>query len=139
MTRRRLLALVLYVYGAAGLAMSVPLMLLLGPAAPATNATTVRLFGAALFALAVGALAAAREPGRHKLVILMEITFTALASLVLAFKVLIHHSHPEFDERDYLFLALTLACLVLLLSTFPYAEARDDRRDIRDAGDNDGS
>lgn len=114
--RSRLLTLVLYLYGIGGLAVAVPLMLLLGPAAHATNATTVRLFGAALFALAFGALAAAREPARHRIVLLMEIAFTALASLVLTFKVLIHHSHRGFDERDYLFLALTLACLILLLA-----------------------
>lgn len=125
--QKRILTLVLYVYAAGGLVLSVPLMLLLGPSAHATNATTVRLFGAALFALAFGALAAAREPARHRTVLLMEVAFTALATLVLTFKVLIHHSHPGFDERDYLFLALTLACLVLLLSTFPYGEKRSDR------------
>ena len=126
--------LVLYVYAAFGLAVSVPLMLLLGPAAGTTNATSVRLFGAALFALAVGAVAVARDPARNKIVLVMEIVFTALASLVLTFKVLIHHSHPGFDERDYLFLAPTLVCLVLLLSTFPYDEERDDRKETHDAG-----
>jgi hypothetical protein len=124
---RKLLILVLYVYAASGLAVSVPLMLLLGPSANATNATSVRLFGAALFALAIGALVVARDPARNKTVLLMEIVFTALASLILTAKVVIHHSHPGFDERDYLFLAPTLACLALLLITFPFGEGSDDR------------
>ena len=126
--------LVLYVYAAFGLVISVPLMLLLGPAAGATNGTSVRLFGAALFALAVGAVAVGRDPARNKVVLVMETVFTALASLALTSKVLIHHSHPGFDERDYLFLAFTLVCLILLLSTFPYGEERDDRKETHDAG-----
>jgi len=134
--QKRLLTLVLYAYAAGGLAVSVPLMLLLGPSAHATNATTVRLFGAALFALAVGALAAAREPARHRTVLLMEIAFTALASLVLTFKVLIHHSHPGFDERDYLFLALTLACLVLLVRlSYTMGSETTERRPTRGGDD----
>jgi hypothetical protein len=125
--RSKLLMLVLYVYGACGLAISVPIMLLLGPAADATNGTSVRLFGAALFALAAGALAVARHPARNKTVLFMEIVFTALASLVLTAKIIIHHSHPGFDERDYLFFAPTLACLVLLLITFPFGEEPGER------------
>jgi hypothetical protein len=132
----RLLTLVLYVYGVGGLAVSVPLMLLLGPAAHATNATTVRLFGAALFALAVGALAAAREPARQRIVLLMEIAFTALASLVLTFKVLIHHNHPGFDERDYLFLALSLASLLLLVALS--LSTREETSEPADGGTDSG-
>lgn len=131
--RKRLLTPVLCVYAAAGLAVSVPLMLLLGPSAHATNATTVRLFGAALFALALGALAAAREPARHRIVLLMEIAFTALASLVLTFKVLIHHSHPGFDRRDYLFLTATLVWLVLL-GTLSWSTRSGAVENVDDAG-----
>jgi hypothetical protein len=132
-TKRTLLTLLLYGYAAFGFAVSVPLMLLLGPAAGATNATSVRLLGAALSALAVGAVTAARDPARHKVVLVMQIVFTALASLVLTSKALVHHGHAGFDERNYLFLAATLVCLVLLLITFPYGEVQDARRDTHDA------
>jgi len=123
--RRKLLALVLYVFAAVGLLVSVPLMLLLGPAADVDNGTSARLLGAALFSLGAGAVAAARDPVRNKSLLVVEVVFTALATLVLVLKVIIHHSHAGFDERVYWVLAPTLVGLVLLLVTFPYGEQRD--------------
>jgi len=120
--KRKLLTLVLYVYAVVGLLVSMALMLLLGPAADVQNATSVRLLGAALFSLGIGAVVAAREPSRNKSLLVVEIFFTALATLVLILKVVIHHSHADFDERVYLVLAPTLVCLVLLVITFPYGE-----------------
>jgi hypothetical protein len=37
-------------------------------------------------------------------------------SLVLLFRLVIHHDHPGFDEHDDLFLTLGLGRLVLLLA-----------------------
>jgi len=81
--KREFLKLVLYVYAVVGLFVSLALMLLLGPAADVQNATSVRLLGAALFSLGIGAVVAACEPSRNKSLLMVEIFFTALATLVL--------------------------------------------------------
>ena len=127
--RKKLLTLLLYVYAAVATLASVPLMLLIGPAAEVANGTSVRILGAALFSLGVGAIAAARDPERNRSLLAVETIFTALVTLVLVFKVVIHRSHAGFDERVYLVLAPTLVCLVLLLTTFPHGRHGYTERD----------
>lgn len=123
--KRRLLTLVLYAYAAVGLLVAAPLLLHLGPASDVVNGTSVRLLGAALAALALGALLVARDPVRNRSLFWVEVVFTALTTLVLLFKVVIHHGHAEFDERNYVVLASATIGLLLLLFLYPYGEKHE--------------
>jgi len=114
-------------FGAACVVLAVPLIFQLGPAATVTNATSVRVLGAALLAFAVGAFAAARNPPGHRVVLRMEIVFTALTIGFLAFRLLRDHI---VHDRAWLVLLPLAVCLVLLIVLYPrdVAESRPVRR-----------
>lgn len=115
--KTKLLTLVLYAYAAVSLLVSVPLMLWLGPAASVKNSTSVRLLGAALFSLSIGAMIASRDPTRNKGLLAVEVVFTALATLALVNRHFVYHS---LGQRAWLILPAMLVCLVLLLVLFPW-------------------
>jgi len=71
-------------FGAGCVAVAPPLIFELGWAATVSNATSVRVLGAAFLAFALGAFSAAREPLRHLVILRMEILFTALTAAFLA-------------------------------------------------------
>lgn len=114
-------------FGAACVILAVPLIFQVGPAATVTNATSVRVLGAALLAFAVGAFAAARNPPGHRVVLRMEIVFTALTIGFLAFRLLRDHI---VHDRAWLVLLPLAVCLVLLIVLYPrdVAESRPVRR-----------
>ena len=77
-------------------AVAVPLIFELGPAASVTNGTSVRILGAALLALAFGAFSSAADPRHNRLVLRVEIVFGALTTGFLAYKLLtdgMQHNH----------------------------------------------
>jgi len=129
MTRLRLLAYVLYTYAVAGVLVAVPLIFSLGPAATVENQTSVRVLGAALLALSLGALATARDPVRNKALLVVEMLFTGLAALALVWRLAVDH---KAHDRAWLLLPPMLVCLVLLLLLFPYRDTArrgaDDER-----------
>jgi TRAP-type uncharacterized transport system fused permease subunit len=126
--KMRLLAYVLYVYAAVAVAVAVALIFLLGPAATIENGTSVRILGAALLALSYGAVAAARDPLRHRVVLIVEVLFMGLSALALVYRLgLEHHMH----DRTWLVLPPLLVCLVLLLLLFPYGRSSDERGNDR--------
>lgn len=127
--KAKLLRLVLYSYALAAVLASVPLMLLIGPAVDVENGTSLRLLGAALFSLGIGAVAVARDPLRNRHLLVVEIVFTALATVMLVLRAIVHHSHVGLDDRVILVLPPVLVCLVLLLVTFPYGERQGPRKD----------
>ena len=110
-----------YGFCAACVALAVPLIFRLGPAASVTNATSVRVLGAALLAFAIGALAAAKDPPGHRVVLRMEIVFTALTIGFLGIRLVTeHHAH----DRAWLMLLPLSVCLILLIVLYPLDEAR---------------
>ena len=121
--------MVLLVYAAAGVVISVPLMLLIGPAARVDNGTSVQLLGVCVLSLAIGAVLAARDPEGNKGLLVVEIVFSALASLVFVAYVVVHHGEYGFERTRYALVPLALVGLVLLLVTFPYGSRRDTEAD----------
>lgn len=121
MTKARALRLLLYGYAAASFAAAVTFVFLLGPASTASNGTSVRVLGAALAALSVGAVVAAGHPYRHRVLIALEMVFMSLASLALGYRIVFE---DKANDRAWLILPPMLACLVLLGWLFP----RDERR-----------
>jgi len=52
----------------------------------------VKVLGAALIALGIGSLLAARDPLRHRIMVQTEIVFTGLAALALAYRLIMQSS-----------------------------------------------
>lgn len=119
MTKRKALRLVLYAFAGAGVSAAAALFLLLGPASTASNGTSVRVLGAALAALGLGAAIAARDPYRHRVLIVIEMVFMALASLALAYRIVFE---DKTHDRAWLILPPMLVCLTLLGWLFPRRE-----------------
>ena len=117
------------VYGAACVALAVPLIVQFGPAANVSNATSVRILGGALLALAVGAFTAALEPSQHRSMLRVEIVFTGLTALFLTYRLL---SHRIAGDRACYLLPLVTVGLALLLVLYPSSTTKP-------SSDNDGS
>jgi hypothetical protein len=106
-------------FGAACVAFALPLILQLGPAQTVTNGTSVRVLGAALLSLAVGAFSAAKNPCPNRIVMRVEIVFTALTAVFLIFRLSTDHvAH----DRAWLVLPPVVICLVLLLVLYPRSD-----------------
>ena len=106
-------------FGAACVAFALPLILQLGPAETVTNGTSVRVLGAALLSLAVAAFSAAKDPRRHRIVLRVEIVFTALTAVFLIVRLASDHVA---NDRAWLVLTPVVLCLVLLLVLYPRSE-----------------
>ncbi len=119
-----LLSALQLVFGVACVAVAVPLIFELGPAASVTNGTSVRILGAALLALAFGAFSSVADPRHNRLVLRVEIVFGALTTGFLAYKLLtdgMQHNHALFV------LPPVVLCLALLIALHPpAASARND-------------
>ena len=107
------------VFGAACVAFALPLIFELGPVETVTNGTSVRVLGAALLSLAVGAFSAAKDPRRNRIVLRVEILFTALTAGFLAYRLISDHiAH----DRVWFILPPVAICLILLLVLYPPAD-----------------
>lgn len=114
------LRVVQLLFGAACVAVALPLMLRLGPAETVTNATSVRVLGAALLSLAVGAFSAAKDPRQGRVIVRVEIVFTALTAASLAYRLL---TDSNTADRAWFLLPPVAICLILLLVLAPRSDA----------------
>ena len=105
-------------FGAACVAFALPLIFELGPVETVTNGTSVRVLGAALLSLA--AFSAAKDPRRNRIVLRVEILFTALTAGFLAYRLISDHiAH----DRAWFVLPPVAICLILLLVLYPRSDA----------------
>jgi hypothetical protein len=116
----RALTYVQIAFGAACVAVAVPLIFELGPAATVTNGTSVRVLGAALLALAVGAFSSAEHARRHWVTLRVEIVFNALTAGFLLYRILVDHL---VHDRAWIVLPPVAVGLVLLLVLYPYGSS----------------
>jgi len=107
-------------FGAGCIAVAGALIFKLGPAATVENGTSVRILGAALIALAVGAFSAMKDPSRHHIMLRVEIVFTALTVVFLLYRMMFHR---HADVLSLLVLAPVVICLLLLLVLVPRSAA----------------
>jgi hypothetical protein len=118
---------VLVAHAVVGLVFAVPMLFFAGRAANwvvwvGFDATMVKLLGAALAALAVGSLLAARDPLRHRIMVQTEIVFTVLGALSLAWRLWFGAGvTPNFA---YVGFGVLLAFAVLFSVTYPVEETR---------------
>jgi len=114
-------------FGSGCVVIAVPLIFRLGPAETVTNATSVRILGGALMALAFGAFSAAKDPRRYLVILRVEIVFTALTAAFLTYRLL---TDDIAQDRTWLVLPPVAACMLLLLLLYP--RARSKQRSTRD-------
>jgi hypothetical protein len=125
--RSRASRYVLVAHAVVGLLFAVPMLFFAGRAATwiewvGFDATMVKLLGAALAALAVGSLLAAREPLRNRIMVQTEIVFTVLGTFGLGWRLWFGAGYtPNFA---YVGFAVLLAFAVLFSLTYPVEETR---------------
>jgi Ca2+/H+ antiporter len=97
-------------------AVAIPLAFALGRAGDLAGTTSGKVLAGALLALGFGALRAARDPWRHRLVVQMLIVFTTLATLAIVYRLVF-----EDYVRDpaWLVLPFALAAAILLALFYP--------------------
>ena len=106
--------LVLYALGS--VAVAIPLLFAFSYAGDLADTTSGKILAAALLAMALGALAAARDPWQNRVMILVVIAFTTLAALAIAYRLAFreHQSDPA-----WMILPLAIAAPVLFAVFYP--------------------
>ena len=114
--RNRVAQILLVLYAVGSVAVAVPLLLAFAHAGDLADTTSGKILAAALLALGFGALAAARDPWRNRLLIQVVMAFTALSSLAIVYR-LAFEDHPNDPSR--ILLPLALAAPVLFALFYP--------------------
>jgi peptidoglycan/LPS O-acetylase OafA/YrhL len=107
-------------FGAGCVEIAFALIFQLGPADTVQNGTSVRILGAALLSLAVGAFSTVREPRQHRVILRVEVVFTALSAVFLIYR-LVTEDKPT--DAAWLVLPPVVVCLILLLALYPRLDA----------------
>ena len=114
--RNTVARLLLVLYAIGSVAVAIPLLLSFGHAGDLADTTSGKILAAALLAMGFGALAAARDPWRNRLMIQVVMAFTALSSLAIVYRIAFedHRSDPA-----WILLPLAVAAPVLLALFYP--------------------
>ena len=105
----------LAVYVAGSAAVAVPLVLNL--AGDLSNSTSGKVLAAAVIALGLGAALAIRDPWQNRIIILVLIVFTSLATVAVLYRLLFEPQHDP-DPARFL-LPLSLAAPLLFAVFYP--------------------
>lgn len=114
--RSKAIRVLLVAYFAASIAIAIPLLIYVRHAGNISGTTSGKVLAAALLAMGVGALGAARDPWRQRLVIQVLIVFTALAACAIVYR-LAAERHPH--DPAWIVLPLAIATPVLLAWFYP--------------------
>jgi len=106
----------LVVYSVGSVVIAVPLLFSVEHAGSLSGTTSGRVLAAALIAMAVGALGAARDPWGERLMIRVLILFTALSALAIVYRLVTHaYSH----DPAWIVLLVAVAASALLAYFYP--------------------
>jgi peptidoglycan/LPS O-acetylase OafA/YrhL len=114
--RTRMARILLIVYAIGSVAIAVPLLFTFGHGGDLADTTSGKILAAALLAMGFGALAAARDPWRDRLMIQVVMAFTALSALAIMYR-LAFEDHPVFPTL--ILLPFAVAAPVLLGVFYP--------------------
>jgi len=106
----------LVVYAIGSVAIAIPLLLGFGNAGDLADTTSGKILAAALLAMALGALAASRDPCRDRLMIQVIIAFTTLSAMAIAYR-LAFEDHSTFPTL--ILLPLAIAAPILFAVFYP--------------------
>ena len=114
----------LAVYVAGSVAVAVPLVLNL--AGDLSNSTSGKVLAAAVIALGLGAALAIRDPWANRIMILVLIVFTSLATVAILYRLLFEPQHEPYPAR--FLLPLSLAAPAAVRGLLPASAAGVTRR-----------
>ena len=114
--RNTVAQILLVLYAIGSVAVTIPLLFALGHAGDLADTTSGKILAAALLAMGFGALAAARDPWRNRLMIKVVMAFTALSSLAIVYR-LAFEDHSA--DPAWILLPLALAAPVLFALFYP--------------------
>lgn len=84
--RNRIAQILLVLYALGSVAVAIPLLFAFAHAGDLADTISGKILAAALLAMAFGALAAARDPWQHRLIVSVIIAFTSFAALVIVYR-----------------------------------------------------
>lgn len=108
--------LLLVLYAAGSVAVAIPLLFAFANAGDLADTTSGKVLAAALLAMALGSLLAARDPWGNRVLILVLIAFTAMSALAIAYR-LAFREHA--NDPAWIVLPLAIAAPVLLALFYP--------------------
>ena len=126
--RLTVMRILLIVYFLGSVAIAILLLLDVGHAGNLSGTTSGKILAAALVAMGIGALGAARDPWRQRLMIRVLIVFTALAALAIVYR-LVTERHQ--NDPAWIVLLFAIAASALLAYFYP-------RQELTVAGDDSG-
>ena len=106
----------LVVYAIGSVAIAIPLLVGFGNAGDLADTTSGKILAAALLAMALGALAASRDPWRDRLMIRVITAFTTLSAVAIAYR-LAFEGHAIFPTL--ILLPLAVAAPILFAVYYP--------------------
>jgi peptidoglycan/LPS O-acetylase OafA/YrhL len=119
--RNRVARLLLVLYALGSVAVAIPLLFAFSHAGDLADTTSGKVLAAALLAMALGALAAARDPWQNRVMILVVIAFTSMSALAVVYRLVFagHTSDPAWS-----ILPFALAAPVLFALFYPRPPSR---------------
>jgi len=118
--RLTVMRLLLVLYFVGSVAVAVPLLLDVRHAGNLSGTTSGKVLAAALIAMGLGALGAARDPRRQRLMIKVLIVFTTLAALAIVHR-LVAEQRPH--DPAWIVLPFAIAAPILLGYFYPRDES----------------
>jgi hypothetical protein len=115
-SRTRVAQGLLILYFVGSIAVALPLLFSFGRAGDLVNTTSGKVLGAALLSLGVGALVAARDPWRNRVMIQVLIIFTTLSTLAIVYRLIVERHH---HDVSWFLLPVAAAAPVLLAIFYP--------------------
>jgi peptidoglycan/LPS O-acetylase OafA/YrhL len=114
--RNKVTRTLLVLYAIGSVAIAIPLLFAFGNAGDLADTTSGKILAAALLAMGFGALAAARDPWRDRLMIQVIMAFTTLSSLAIVYRLAFEDHRPD---PAWILLPLAVAAPVLFALFYP--------------------
>jgi hypothetical protein len=118
--RNRITQFLLVLYAAGSVVVAIPLLFAFGNAGDLADTTSGKVLAAALLAMALGALLAARDPWANRVLIPVLIAFTAMSALAIVYR-LAFEEHV--NDPAWMVLPFAVAAPALLTLFYPRAPA----------------
>ena len=114
--RNRIARILLVLYAVGSVAVAIPLIFAFSHAGDLADTTSGKILAAALLAMALGALAAARDPWQNRVLILVVIAFTSMSALAIVYRLALedHTADPA-----WMVLPFAIAAPVLFAAFYP--------------------
>jgi hypothetical protein len=106
----------LVVYAVGSAAVAITLLIAFGHTGNLADTTSGKILAAALLAMGFGALAAARDPWRHRLMIQVVMAFTTLSSVAIVYRLAFEDHRPD---PAWIVLPFAVAAPVLFALFYP--------------------